>query len=78
MHEGKNGDTFSAGMVHPPAILHTFSAFVLKQCASVHKPAGAVDNDDTVQHSTLADREDMARHPETCDVRILPTASLTG
>jgi hypothetical protein len=58
--EEQNEDKSSVGMVHPPAIPCTRSAFVLKQRASVHTPAGAVDKDDTVQHSTVAGREGMA------------------
>jgi hypothetical protein len=79
MHEEKSEDAFFFGQMHPPAIQHTFSAFVLKQRAPVHKPAVAVDNDDAVQRTAAAGREeDMARHPETCDGGMLRRGRLTG
>jgi len=65
MHEEKSKDTFSVGKKHPPAILHTYSVFVLKRRAFVRNTAGAVDNDDTVQRTAVVGREaGMARHPE--------------
>jgi hypothetical protein len=79
MHEEKSEDAFPVGNVHPPAILHTFSAFIPMRRAPVHNPASAVDNDDTVQRTAEAGRgELMARHPETCDARILRSVRLTG
>jgi len=54
-------------------------AFVLKRRASMHNFASAVHNGDKVQPSVVAGREeDMARHPESCDARILRSARLTG
>jgi hypothetical protein len=78
IHKEKSKDASSVGKVHPSAILHTFSTFMLKQRTSVRNPAGAIDNDDTVQRTTAADREVMARHPETCDACILRRGRLTG
>jgi hypothetical protein len=79
MHEEKKDVVFSLREAHPPSILHTFSAFVLKLRTSVRNPARAVDNDDSVQRTAVAGREeDMARHPETCDACILRRGRLTG
>jgi len=79
MHEGKSRDTFSVGKTHPPAILHTFFVFVLKQRTSVHNPASAVDSDDAVQRTAAVGREEnMARHPEPCHACILRSGRLTG
>ena len=85
MHEEESKDVFSVGKVHPPAILHTFSAFALKQRTSVPKqgtvvrnPAGAVDKDDTMQHSAVAGREAGTYRPAICDACILRIGRLTG
>jgi hypothetical protein len=76
MHEEKHDVFFSLPEVHPSAMLHTFSAFVLKQRAFVlklrtteHNPASAVDNDDAVQHTALAGREVMARIVQQFSIR---------
>jgi hypothetical protein len=57
MHEEKSKDAFFVGKEHPPAILHTSSAFVPKQGAFVRNPASAVDNDDTVRRTAVVGRE---------------------
>ena len=79
LHEEQSKDASSVGKAHPPAILHTLSALVHKQGTFVRNPSSAVDNDDTVQPTAEAGREaGMPRHPETCDARILLSASRTG
>jgi len=79
MHEEKKDVAFFHPDMHPPAIRRTFSKFLLKQAAFVRNPASAVVNDDTVQPTAEAGREaGMPRHPETCDARILLSASRTG
>jgi len=78
MREEKSKDTFSVGKPHPQAILHAFSAFVMKQRACMHRSVRAVDNDDSVQPTEVADRVDMARHPETCYACMLGRGRLTG
>ena len=57
MHEEKKDVLFSLPDMHPPAIVHTLSAFVLKQRAPMHNPASAVDNDDTVQRTAVTGKE---------------------
>src|SRR5579863_4129187 len=51
MHEEKNNVVFSTPEVDPAAMVHTFSAFVLKQRAFVRNPTSAVDKDDTRQRT---------------------------
>ena len=54
LQEEKNDVPFFLLEVHPLALLHTSSAFVLKRRTFVHNPARAVDNDNTAQFAEMA------------------------
>ena len=79
MHEEKIDVVSSLREVHPPAIVDTFSAFVLKRRAFDSNPAQVVDNDGTLQRTKNAGEiAGIAAHPETCDACMLKSAHLTG
>jgi hypothetical protein len=83
MHEEKKDVHSSVPEVHPPAILHTFSAFVLKRRVAVRTSAGVVQDDvpavlsaaTDVENGAEGDDADAGIHIQP-KVRVIPSETL--